>query len=76
MMTTLLGPRSMREFGLPLRPPWAMAYIVVLNAIRYRIVGRTARGRQYLQDWGDRVRRRVMYRHFGPDRPEIGTLDV
>lgn len=76
MMTTLLGPRSMREFGLPLRPPWAMAYILVLNAVRYRIIGRTTRGRQYLQVWGDRVRRRVMYRHFGPDRPEIGTLDL
>ena len=74
MMTTLLGPRSMREFGLPLRPPWAMAYVVVLNALRYRIIGRSARGDRYLQRWGNAVRDRVMYRHFGPDRPEIGEL--
>ena len=76
MMTTLLGPRSMREFGLPLRPPWAIAYVMVLNTLRYRILGRTARGERYLQRWGDEVRHRVMYRHFGPDRPEIGSLDV
>jgi mpaB/rubber oxygenase-like protein len=76
MMTTLLGPRSMREFGLPLRPPWAVAYIVVLNTVRFRIIGRTAWGERLLQRWGDRVQQRVMYRHFGPDHPEIGTLDV
>ncbi|MGH3474608.1 MAG: oxygenase MpaB family protein [Aeromicrobium sp.] len=76
MMTTLLGPRSMREFGLPLRPPWALAYVLVLNTVRYRIIGRTAWGERVLQRWGDRVRRRVMYRHFGPDRPEIGALGV
>ena len=76
MLTTLLGPQSMREFGLPLRPPWAVAYVVALNTVRFRIIGRTAWGERLLQRWGDRVRRRVMFRHFGPDRPEIGALDV
>jgi hypothetical protein len=76
MLTTLLGPRSMRELGLPMRPPWAVAYIIVLNGLRYRILGRTAWGERYLQRWGDKVPQRVMYRHFGPDRPEIGALDV
>jgi hypothetical protein len=76
MLTTLLGPQSMREFGLPLRPPWAVAYVIVLNAVRFRIVGRTAWGERQLQRWGDRVRDRVMFRHFGPDRPEIGSLHV
>jgi hypothetical protein len=76
MLTTLLGPRSMRELGLPMRPPWAMAYIIVLNGLRYRLLGRTAWGERYLTRWGDKVPKRVMYRHFGPDRPEIGRLDV
>ena len=76
MLTTLLGPRSMRELGLPMRPPWAVAYIIVLNGLRYRVLGRTAWGERYLQRWGDKVPQRVMYRHFGPDRPEIGALDV
>ncbi len=76
MLTPMLGVRSMRELGLPLRPPWALAYVVALNAVRYRLIGRTAWGEAYLQAWGDRVRDRVMFRHFGPDRPEIGPLSV
>ncbi len=76
MLTTLLGPQSMREFGLPLRPPWAVGYILGLNFVRYRMVGRTPWGERRLQAWGERVSQRVFTRHFGPDRPEIGTLDV
>ncbi len=76
MLTTLLGPRSMRELGLPRRPPWAIAYVIVLNTVRFRIVGRTPWGERRLQRWGDRVRSRVMFRHFGPETPEIGRLDV
>ena len=44
--------------------------------MRYRLLGRTAWGERYLRRWGDKVPQRVMYRHFGPDRPEIGRLDV
>jgi hypothetical protein len=76
MLTVLLGPRSMRELGLPRRPPWAIPYIQALNVVRYWVVGRTAWGERRLQAWGDRVPARVMYRHFGADRPEIGELKV
>ena len=76
MLTLLLGPRSMKEFGLPRRPPWAILYVQALNVVRYQLVGRTAWGERRLQAWGDRVPKRVMYRHFGPDQPEIGTLKV
>ena len=76
MLTTLLGPRSMRELGLPCgrRGRWRTSSSSM--RLRYRILGRTAWGERYLQRWGDKVPQRVMYRHFGPDRPEIGTLDV
>lgn len=76
MLTTLLGPRSMHEFGLPLRPPWAPAYVIVLNTLRYRVVGRVRAGRRALIRWGDRVQQRELRRHFGPDRPEVGDLKV
>ena len=76
MLTTLLGPRSMREFGLPLRPPWAPAYVIVLNQFRYRLVGRVPAGRRALIRWGDRVQQRELRLHFGPDRPEVGSLRV
>src|SRR5699024_11056376 len=36
MLTVFLGRESMREFGLPARPPWAHFYIAGLNTLRYR----------------------------------------
>jgi ribosomal protein L44E len=68
--------RSMRELGLPLRPPWAPAYVIALNQFRYRILGRTRRGRDSLLQWGDRVQQRELRHHFGAERPEVGRLTV
>jgi hypothetical protein len=76
MLTGLLGPSSMRDLRLPIRPPWAMAYVMALNLVRYRVIARTPRGRAALIRWGDRVAARTMYRHFGEDRPEVGSLKV
>ena len=76
MLTLLLGPSSMRELGLPLRPPWAPAYVIGLNTLRYRVLGRTRRGRAALIRWGDKVQQRELRRHFGPDDPEVGRLPV
>jgi hypothetical protein len=76
MLTAQLGMRSMRELGLPLRPPWAPAYVIALNQFRYRILGRTRRGRDSLLQWGDRVQQRELRHHFGAERPEVGRLTV
>jgi hypothetical protein len=76
MLTALLGPSSMRDLELPLRPPWAPAYVLGLNILRYRVVGMTPAGRKALLRWGDRVAARTLFRHFGPDRPEVGSLKV
>lgn len=54
MLTVFLGVRSMRELGLPLRPPWAHAYLLPLNTWRYRVAGRSRRGRERLERWGRR----------------------
>ena len=54
MLTAFLGVRSMRELGLPLRPPWAHAYLLPLNVWRYRLLGRSRRGRERLDSWGRR----------------------
>lgn len=74
MLTTLLGRRSMRELGLPTRPPWAAPTVVAQNAVRYWVLGRTRWGRRRLDAWGARVRREVMARHFGPVEADIGQL--
>jgi hypothetical protein len=54
MLTAFLGVRSMRELGLPLRPPWAHAYLLPLNVWRYHVLGRSRWGRERLDRWGRR----------------------
>jgi hypothetical protein len=74
MLTTFLGPTSMRELGLPLRPPWAHAYLVPLNTWRYRVLGRTAWGRRRLLVWGDRVSQRLLDSYFLDETQAVGEL--
>jgi hypothetical protein len=68
MLTAFLGVRSMRELGLPLRPPWAHAYLLPLNTLRYRVLGRTRRGRERLDRWGRR-RTHETVASYRPSRP-------
>ncbi len=68
MLTLFLGRRSMRELGLPTRPPWAHAYIAALNTWRYR----TPWGRCGLDAWSKRMQARVRREHFGAAEPDIG----
>lgn len=68
MLTVFLGPTSMREFGLPTRPPWAHAYIAALNTLRYR----TGFGRARLEAWGRKVYEREQRETFGTAKADIG----
>lgn len=74
MMTVLLNPTSMRELGLPVRPPWAFAYIVPMNLLRYQVVARTPYGRRQLEAWGQRVRRRTLASTFRGAPESVGDL--
>ncbi|MEO9322859.1 oxygenase MpaB family protein [Nocardioides sp. C4-1] len=75
MLTVFLGPQSMRELGLPVRPPWAFAYVVPLNVLRYRSVGRTPWGRRHLDRWGRRVSASVLRSYYGDDvEQHLGPL--
>ena len=74
MLTTFLGPTSMRDLGLPLRPPWAHAYIFALNTVRYRLLGRTPWGRRRLLAWGDRVSQDILDSHFLEEDQTVGEL--
>lgn len=76
MLTLLLGPASMRDLKLPARLPWAPAYVMALNFVRYRVFAFLPGGNEALVRWGDRVAQRTLYRHFGADAPEVGKLKV
>lgn len=70
MLTVFLGRRSMHELGLPVRPPWAHAYIAALNTWRYR----TPAGRRGLESWAQRVQARARREHFGDHAPALSPL--
>jgi hypothetical protein len=74
MLTVFLGTRSMRELGLPTRPPWAHAYLLPLNVLRYRVLGRTAKGRARLERRGERNADSLLASYFGRERAEVGDL--
>lgn len=76
MLTMFLGVASMRELGLPLRPPWALMYILPLNVLRYHLLGRTAWGRRRLVDWGKRTTERILASYFVGEAAGIGPLSA
>jgi hypothetical protein len=74
LMTVLLGPQSMAELGLPLRPPWVVAYLLPLNLLRYHVAGRLPGGADRLERWGVRTSERILARHYGNRPRELGAL--
>ena len=71
MLAGFLGPRTMRRLGLPLRPPWAFAYLIPLNAVRYRLLDRLPGGAARRDAWGKRVRDRILASYFAPGPDEV-----
>jgi hypothetical protein len=74
MLTVFLGPESMRELGLPMRPPWAHAYLVGLNTLRYRVVRRLPGGADRMLRWGDRCADWLLATYFKGDPEAVGEL--
>ena len=74
MLTVFLGLESMRELGLPPRPPWAHGYLVVLNTLRYRVLKRLPGGRDRLTAWGGRRAQWLLDSYFQGDREDVGEL--
>ncbi|TWH03187.1 uncharacterized protein DUF2236 [Nocardioides sp. J9] len=76
MLTVFLGPESMRELGLPMRPPWAHGYIVALNTLRYRVLRHLPGGEERLWRWGGRRAQWLLDSYFQGDREEVGALQA
>lgn len=74
MLTVFLGPESMRELGLPMRPPWAHAYLFALNSLRYRVLGRLPGGRDRLTRWGKRRTQWVLDSYFEGKPEDVGKI--
>ena len=74
MLTVFLGPTSMKELGLPLRPPWAHPLVIAGHTVRHQVLRRLPGGRRVLERWGDRVVADLMVRYFGDDAPEAAAL--
>lgn len=75
MLTVLLGPASMRELGLPLRPPWAYAARLATNVWSHRVVGRLPGGRETLERRGRAVQLRD-HATYLPVGTEDGVADL
>ena len=76
VLTVFLGPESMREFGLPMRPPWAHAYLVGLNSLRYRVLRHLPGGQDRLWRWGGRRAQWLLDSYFQGEREDVGKLTV
>ncbi|MEU6389555.1 oxygenase MpaB family protein [Streptomyces sp. NPDC046939] len=75
MLRWFLGRQGMRDLRLPPTLPWAVPPVLAANLVRHRIVGRTEKGRAYLERQGDRFVERHLRRHFHDDTPSIAALD-
>ena len=74
MLTVFLGPESMRELGLPMRPPWAHAYLVGLNTLRYRVLKHLPGGKDRLWRWGERRAQALLDSYFRGQQEDLGEL--
>ena len=74
MLTVFLGPTSMRELGLPLRPPWAHALVIAGHTVRQQVLRRVPGGLRVLERQGDRVVADLMVRYFGDEAPAVAAL--
>lgn len=74
MLTAFVGVRGMRELGLPMRPPWAVASAIALNTWHHRVRGRGAAGRRRLERRGRRASDRILASYFGDGQVDVAGL--
>ena len=74
MLTVFLGLESMRELGLPVRPPWAHGYVVALNTVRYRVLKHLPGGKDRLSAWGGRRAQWMLDSYFVGEAEDVGAI--
>lgn len=74
MLSVFLGRESMRELGLPWRPPWALGMLWVANTVRHRLLGRLPGGSARLDESGGRVAQKILAEYYGNDDRAVADL--
>jgi hypothetical protein len=74
MLRFFLRKEGLRDLGLPVTPIWAVPPIVVANFVASGLLGRTRRGRRWLERSSDRASSRESRLRFGGAPAEIGAL--
>ncbi|MBO0769346.1 MAG: DUF2236 domain-containing protein [Solirubrobacterales bacterium] len=74
MLTGFLGAESVRELELTPRPPWAFAYLIPLNTLRYRICDRLPGGERRREQWGRANIQRILESYFKGQAFGVGRL--
>jgi hypothetical protein len=76
MLTGFLGRESMRELGLPVRMPWAFAYLIPLNTLRYRVFDALPGGTRRRERWGRASSKRVVDSYFLKESAGVASLPL
>ncbi|MBA4607856.1 DUF2236 domain-containing protein [Aeromicrobium sp. Marseille-Q0843] len=74
MLSLFLGRESMRELGLPWRPPWAHVMLWVANSARHRVLGRLPGGKRRLEESGARVAQKILAEYYASDDRAVADL--
>jgi len=74
MLSVFLGRESMRELGLPWRPPWALGMLWAANTVRHRVLGRLPGGKDRLDAQGGAVAQRILAEYYGNDDRAVADL--
>ena len=74
MLTVFLGARSMRELGLPMRPPWATATSIAGNLLRHRVLARVPGGRRLVAAVSEREVEALMGRYVGSGARDVAAI--
>lgn len=74
MLTGFIGVGGMRELKLPVRLPWALAYVIPLNIARYRVIDRLPGGTRRRERSGREFSRRLVADYFRGEDADVGSL--
>lgn len=74
MLTGFIGSQGMRELQLPRRLPWALAFVMLQNLIRYRVIDRLKGGPTRRERIGRESAQSRVASYFAGGEAGVGSL--